>query len=56
MFAALCGENAEFFKQHMMRFVAVAPVVYLDNLPSAAVREACNNETVISAVKAIGPE
>ena len=34
LFAALCGDQSDFFKQHLMRFVAIAPVVYLLNLSS----------------------
>ena len=56
MFAALCGKDADFFRQHMVRFIAIAPVVYLENLGAVPIREAFSNQTVIDAMKAIGPE
>ena len=56
MFAALCGKDGSFFRKHMMRFIAVAPVVYLENIGAAIIKEAASNETMVKGIKAIGPE
>ena len=56
MFAALSGNDGSFFRKHMMRFVAIAPVVYLENIGAATIKEAASNETIVKGIKAIGPE
>ena len=34
MFAALCGEDTEYFKERMNLFVALGPTVFFKNTPS----------------------
>lgn len=56
MFAALSGKHREFFQKHLMRFVAIAPVVYLENIPSEVVKETANSKTRVEAIKMMGVE
>lgn len=39
MFAAMCGSESDFFQDHMMRFVAIAPFVKLQNVSSALLKD-----------------
>ena len=55
MFAAL-SENASFFRPRMKLFVAMAPVVHLDNLQSGILKTMAKCEICNKAFKAIGPE
>lgn len=55
MFAAMC-ENTEFFKERMLLFVALAPVVSVKNLESEFLRDLNENEQAYNGLKALGPE
>lgn len=50
MFASMC-EFPEFYKKHMMRYVAIAPVVFANHLTSRFINKHINDEWIITAVK-----
>lgn len=54
MFVAMC-EHTEFFKKHMLKFVAIAPVLRVSNLNSPAVRRLIKDEIAYKALKKMGP-
>lgn len=39
-----------------MRFVAIAPVVYLENIPSKVVKDLAANEKQVEAIRLLGVE
>ena len=55
MFAAL-AENADFFRNKLKCFIAIAPVVRLNNMLSKPAKDASTNETLIKAVEKAGPQ
>jgi len=42
MFAQLC-ENPKFYKKHMMKFVALAPIVSIKNMKGEVLRDTFGN-------------
>ncbi len=53
MFCAL-SENLEFFKKHMNLFIALAPVVRVDNCSSGIIKKLKDNEIVENSLKKFG--
>ena len=50
MFCAL-SENFEFFKKHMNLFIALAPVVRVDNCSSGIIKKMSENDIVEKTLK-----
>lgn len=56
MFAALC-QMPDFYKLHMVRFIAIAPVVRCNNMGSKLIQEHKNDEKFWKTFdNAFGPE
>ena len=53
MFAAL-SENAEFFRERMNLFVAIAPTVFVSNMKDEAILAINKNEKLIKSFKLLG--
>jgi hypothetical protein len=49
MFAGLC-ENFDFFNSHINLFVALAPVVRLDNCSSGIIKMMKDNDNIVKAL------
>ena len=58
MFAALCGhdEVSNYIKKHMVRFVAIAPVVKIDSMESPIANGFRTNDFVLSLLEKFTPE
>ena len=55
MFAALC-ENGDFFRDKMKCFIAIAPVLKINNLSSPRLQKLKNDKIAYETLKALGPE
>lgn len=56
MFAAIC-EQPEFWRPRMKLFIAIAPVIYIENCQSAAIAEMAEcSDTCLAALSVTGPE
>ena len=55
MFAAL-AEQPDFFRTRMKLFIAIAPVVYIDNIFSKVIKEMITNSAIIKGFEIMGPE
>ena len=56
MFAQLC-ENKHFYKKHLQRFVALAPVVSIKNSKAQILRDYFeDNVENVDWIKSLGPE
>lgn len=55
MFAAIC-EQPEFYKKHLFKFVALAPVLRVSNIRSPTMNNLINDDNAIRTIKMMGPE
>ena len=55
MFAAL-SENPDFFRPKMKCFIAMAPVLRIQNLTSSRINKMKSDETARKALEMLGPE
>ena len=55
MFAAIC-EKPEFFKERMNGFVAIAPIISLDNIKSDILKNLSSKEQLLQTIQNLRPE
>ena len=55
MFAALC-EMPEFFRDRMLLYVAIAPIISVKNMNSPLIQKAKGNKAAYFGLQKMGPE
>ena len=55
MFVAMC-EHTEFFRRHMKQFIALAPILKINNMTSPFVNSNKENDKSVNTARMLGPE